>query len=120
MSRWNIEPTHRVMLASYITGFVLSIYLTVMAYLLAVYHIASNHVLIGLVALLALIQFVVQLIFFLHLGSDERPRWRLVTFLFMLMVVVILVAGSLWIMANLNYHMNPSDVNHYLQSQDGL
>jgi hypothetical protein len=39
-----------------------------------------------------------------------------------MMVLLIIVIGSLWIMSNLNYRMmgSPSQVNQYIQSQDGL
>ncbi len=110
----------RARLAGYINGFLGSVFLTMAAYLLVVQHTLSNHVLIGVIAILALIQFVVQLLCFLHMGTETRPRWKLAVFLFMIIIVVILVGGSLWIMANLNKNMNTKQVNQYLNSQDGL
>ncbi len=50
---------------------------------------------------LALFQATVQLHYFLHLGDESKPQWNLFTFLFMLVLAFILVAGSLWIMYNL-------------------
>ncbi len=98
-------------LASYVTGFVLSLVLTGVAYVSVVYHLFSIEVLLPLIIGLAVIQFVVQVIFFLHLGRERKPRWQLVTFLFMLLVLFILVIGSLWIMNNLNYHASsPTDI----------
>lgn len=55
----------------------------------------------------ALFQALVQLLFFLHLGIESKPRWNLMTFLFLLLVIVVLVGGSLWIMHNLDYNMMP-------------
>ena len=73
-------------------------------------------------AVLALLQFTVQMIYFLHLGHESRPRWKLGVFGMMLVVVLIIVFGSLWIMNSLNYrmHTNPNQINKYLRSQDGL
>ena len=107
-------------LMAYINGFVLSVALTVGAYLLVTHHALSTRLTIAAIATLAMVQFLAQLYFFLHLGRETRPRWKLLVFGGMITVVVILVAGSLWIMANLNYHMNTTQINNYLNSQDGL
>src|SRR4051812_11405163 len=108
-------------LRAYITGFTLSIALTITAYTLVVRHELSHQALIGGVAGLAVAQFLVQLVFFLHLGKETKPRWKLVVFLFMLGVIGIVVIGSLWIMYNLNYHMmSPKEINTYMSNQDGL
>ena len=104
---------------SYATGFIWSLGLTLVAYTLVVRHSFSNRGLIAAVAGLALVQFLFQLFYFLHLGRETKPRWKLFVFLFMVMVVVILVAGSLWIMSNLNYHMTPSQITNYLNNQGG-
>jgi cytochrome o ubiquinol oxidase operon protein cyoD len=108
-------------LGNYIAGYIFSVLLTVEAYLLVSRHTLGSHVLLVVILALALVQFAVQVIFFLHLGEDATPRWRQLSFAFMLLVVIILVLGSLWIMHNLNYHMlSPEHVNQYLNSQDGL
>lgn len=91
-------------LQAYITGFVLCVAITLVAYFSVVNHQFSGNALLYWIGWLALIQFFVQMIFFLHLGRESKPRWKLVVFWFMTLVVVILVFGSLWIMTNLNYH----------------
>jgi cytochrome o ubiquinol oxidase operon protein cyoD len=107
--------------ATYTIGFVFSVVLTITAYVLMVQHTLSRKLLITEVAGLAIAQFLVQLLFFLHLGSETKPRWKLLVFCFMLMVVGIMVGGSLWIMYNLNYHMmSPHEINSYMQDQDAL
>jgi cytochrome o ubiquinol oxidase operon protein cyoD len=105
---------------SYASGFVASIVLTVTAYLLVVHHALSRRILIAAIVTLALTQFLVQVVFFLHLGRETKPRWKLAVFLFMTMVVLILVFGSLWIMTNLNYRMTSAQVNTYMQNQAGF
>jgi len=104
---------------SYITGYALSISLTIIAYLLVVHRHFSNFVIICAIVALALIQFIIQLIFFLHLGKETRPRWKLFVFVFMIVIVVILVFGSLWIMNNLNYRMSPEQMVNYMNNQGG-
>lgn len=111
---------------SYISGFVLSILLTLTAFGLVFWHISSQHIslphtiLVPSIIILAVLQLIVQLVFFIHLGHEEKPKLNLMAFLFMLLVVVILVAGSLWIMANLNYNMHSMDMDKYIIEDEGI
>ena len=107
-------------LGSYLTGYLLSLYATVTAYILVVRHAFGVTALLAAIIGLALLQFLVQLFYFLHLGKETGPRWRLLAAAFMIVVVAILVFGSLWIMANLNYRMTPEQVNTYIQNQGGF
>lgn len=101
--------------AQYALGFVASLGLTFAAYSLTVQHVASGHrwpadaVLVPILVGIALIQMVAQLWLFLHVGEEPRPRWQLMLTLFAGLVVLIVVVGSLWIMNNLNYHMDSMD-----------
>jgi cytochrome o ubiquinol oxidase operon protein cyoD len=74
--------------------------------------------LVTVIIALAIAQVLVQLFFFLHLGKETRPRWKLAVLLTMLIVLGILVFGSLWIMQNLNYHMSPDQMNSYMIQQN--
>ncbi|GAC1502423.1 MAG: cytochrome o ubiquinol oxidase subunit IV [Candidatus Saccharimonadales bacterium] len=108
-------------LNKYLIGYSLSIFLSIFAYLIVVNKSFNSQLLLALVAGLAIIQFIVQMVFFLHLGSETKPRWKLYVFTFMLSVVIIIVAGSIWIMSNLNYHtMTPHDIDNYMSRQVGL
>jgi len=112
-----------VRVSSYIVGFVLSIATTLIAYLAVVYHVWPKNELIGLIVVLAVIQLCVQLLFFLHLSHEKGTRWKLITFLFALLVVAIIVVGSLWIMHNLNYNMmnmTPAEQLQYMQQNEGI
>jgi cytochrome o ubiquinol oxidase operon protein cyoD len=104
---------------TYLAGFGLSILLTLVAFELVTKHIMNGTGLVVVIIGLALVQFWVQLFFFLHLGREARPRWKLLVLAFMMLVVLILVIGSLWIMGNLNYRMTPQQINNYMQNQDG-
>ena len=90
---------------SYIIGFILSIILTIVPYMIVVNHLLSREIMVFMVVSIGVIQLFIQLIFFLHLGTESKPRWNLMAFLFTLFVVGILVIGSLWIMYNLDYNM---------------
>ena len=86
---------------SYFIGFVLSIALTLSSFYLVSYGVFPPKTLYILVSLLALIQFFVQIVFFLHLNARSNGSWNLLSFLFTLLTVMILVVGTLWIMYNL-------------------
>lgn len=92
----------------YLTGFFLSALLTLAAYGLVVGKLFSGGALDFAVASLAMIQAMIQLVLFLNLGKEAKPRWNLITFLFMVLVVLLIVFGSLWIMKNLNYNLMPT------------
>lgn len=106
---------------SYIIGYILSLVCTIIPFLLVVNDAVKGWSLALVLAGFAIAQLFVQLVFFLHLGRESKPRWNLLVLLFAVLVVVILVFGSLWIMKNLNYHnMTPQDTDNYLLNEEGI
>lgn len=111
---------------SYFIGFGLSLVLTITAFLVAKQQIESEGTAYALLPLsiglvvCAVVQLIVQLLFFFHLGHETKPRLNLVSFLFMMMVVGIIGFGSLWIMYNLNYSMMPREVESYIQKEENI
>lgn len=110
---------------TYVSGFVLSLALTLCAYLLVRKHVANHHIsptdmfMVIALSILALTQLITQLVFFFHLDSKSTPRWNFVVLGFALIVIVIIAAGSLWIMYHLNYNMTPQQMTQYMQQQNG-
>ena len=104
-------------LSSYATGFALSLGLTFSAYLMVVNRLASGSALTAAIFFLALVQLVVQLVFFLHLDKGSKSRWNLIVLLMAAIIVIILVAGSLWIMKNLDYNMSADTMNGVMLDQ---
>jgi Heme/copper-type cytochrome/quinol oxidase, subunit 4 len=92
---------------SYVLGFFVSAILVLAAYFVTAKHLFSGLMLGVVVSSLGLAQALFQLVLFLNLFKEPKPRWNLLVFLFMMLVVLILVLGSLWIMAHLNYNMMP-------------
>ncbi len=106
---------------SYTIGFALSLLFTIAPYLLVAEKIASGTILLFWLALFAVAQVCVQLLFFLHINSEAKPRWQSLAFGFMSVVVVIVVFGSLWIMNNLHYNMMPgSEVEQYIKYEEAI
>ncbi len=94
-------------LKAYATGFLLSVILTLAAYFLVEKHLLSGTYLIVAILILGAVQALIQLVLFLHLGNEPKPRMNLMVFLFMVLVLVIIVLCTLWIMYDLNYQMMP-------------
>jgi len=112
-------------LKTYLAGLLISLTLTMTSYLLVLRHVNSRHqiygdtLLITIIIGLALVQFMAQLFFFLHLGTESKPKWNTLVFVFMAGTVLILVIGSLWIMHNLNYH-SPEPSPNYIIKDEGF
>jgi cytochrome o ubiquinol oxidase operon protein cyoD len=70
---------------------------------------------------IAVVQLVIQAVFFLHIGRGSRLK--LVTFAFAILIVLIVVVGSLWIMNNLDYNMmrlSPDQMKLYMHQHEGI
>jgi cytochrome o ubiquinol oxidase subunit IV len=115
------DPNH-VSLEVYVAGFLSCIALTLAAYFAATNDSISNSASIAMISLFAVVQCGLQLRYFLHLGGENKPRWKLTVFIVMLAILAIFLVGSLWIMDNLNYRMihDPEQKYEYVESQDGL
>ncbi len=85
-------------LKSYVIGFVLSIALTIVP-LVAVLGMELGRTVTMIVILAAaVLQFAIQLLFFMHLREGENARWNLMSLLFGVVILVTVVGGSIWIM----------------------
>jgi|GEM_PF-3565928 len=114
----------------YVIGLILALVLTIIPFALLEIHLTSKHetfthpFLMLVAVVCALLQFLVQVAFFLHLVGRGAPRERLAIFSGACLVVAILVGGSLWIMTDLSARMTapPSDsqMEFYMQDQGGF
>jgi cytochrome o ubiquinol oxidase subunit IV len=104
------QPTLKSQTTAYVIGFLLSLALTLATYFAVVEQLFTPVRLIITISVLAVAQFVVQLLFFLRMGQETKPHWKLTVFFFMLIVLVVIVFGTLWIMHNLNYNIMPKNM----------
>ncbi|HTG38146.1 cytochrome o ubiquinol oxidase subunit IV [Sphingomonas sp.] len=92
----------------YVTGFVLSVILTAIPFALVMGgFIADERVTAGIVMAMAVVQIVVHMIYFLHMSAKSENGWTLMALIFTAVIVVITIAGSLWVMVNMNRYMMP-------------
>lgn len=100
---------------SYVTGFILAVILTVIPFGVVMGGgFDSRALTIGLVILCAVAQVLVHMIYFLHMNSAAEEGWTVLSTIFTVVIVVIMIAGSLWVMFHLNTNMMPQ-MNHELQ-----
>jgi cytochrome o ubiquinol oxidase operon protein cyoD len=115
-------------LATYLTGFILALLLTLLAFGLVIIERGCSlgsidkllcicpsgeviteemprWLIIGGVSVLAILQISVHLRYFLHLSFGSAQNWNLQAILFALFIIIIMVGGTLWIMNDLNGHM---------------
>ena len=110
----------------YIIGFVLSLFLTFAAFFIVNQHVTSRHlafsheVIITIILVLAIAQLFIQLIFFLHMGKEQKPRWNLAVFISFIGMILIIVIASIWIMYHLNYNMTPIEMQNKIFKGENL
>jgi cytochrome o ubiquinol oxidase subunit IV len=61
------------------------------------------------IVVLAIAQMGVHLVFFLHITTGPDNTNNVLALAFGVLIVVLVIGGSLWIMANLNHNMMPMD-----------
>ena len=96
------------LLSARIIGFVGSLILTIAAFLIVAFpkyfHLNNKMAMVAILSL-ALIQSVVQSVFFLDILSEKGPRWNLLVFGSTISIILIIIVFSIWIMNQLNYNM---------------
>lgn len=92
----------------YMTGFVLSVILTAVPFWLVMTGALDNKQLTGFIVMgLAVVQIIVHMIYFLHMNGRSEGGWTMMALVFTIILVVIALAGSLWVMYHLNTNMMP-------------
>ncbi len=90
-------------------GLGLSILLTVGAFLLARSHVIYGPVIPEALVVLAIAQMGVHLVFFLHITTGPDNTNNVLALAFGIMVVVLIIAGSIWIMDHMARNMMPME-----------
>lgn len=88
-------------------GFVLSLLLVLSAYRIVTGHHLSDGALKITIFGIAIFQALIQLVFFMHVGMESKPRWNVISLISTVIVILIVIGGSLWIMSNLDYNLMP-------------
>ncbi len=91
----------------YLIGFGLSVVLTAIPFWLVMAGVLPPQLTGLIITAFAVVQIVVHMIFFLHMNHRSEGGWNMLALIFTLVIVVIAVAGSVWVMYHLNTNMMP-------------
>ncbi|WP_035451406.1 cytochrome o ubiquinol oxidase subunit IV, partial [Bartonella birtlesii] len=102
------NETHSPSTGSYLIGFILAVFFTLGSFIPVMYGMMESWAISTKVAYLigmAIIQIIVQIVFFLHLNSGPDAKWNLSALWFAVICAVIIIGGTWWAIAHLNYNM---------------
>ena len=94
-------------LRDYVTGFALSAILTAIPFWLVMAQPLDTGVTAALVVAFAMVQVVVHMVYFLHMSPKSDAGWTMVSLVFTIIVLVIAIAGTIWVMYNMDWYMMP-------------
>lgn len=90
---------------SYLIGIALALALTAIPFALVAMGTLPRFNTLVIIAIAAVMQILVHLRFFLHIGLKSTPRDNLIALAFAAVLIFIMVGGSLWIMFDLYHRM---------------
>ena len=93
----------------YLVGLGLAILLTATSFFVAGTNLVWQPSIPVAIVVLAIAQMGVHLVFFLHITTGADNTNNVLALAFGLLIVILVIGGSLWIMANLNHNMMPMD-----------
>ena len=120
-------------MATYLSGFILALLLTVLAFGLLGVEVGAclkpfcivpgklpfgeeairkipHGFIVSSIFVLAALQIWVHLRYFLHLSFISGHRWNTLAILFTLLIIIFMVGGTLWIMHDLSNQMSSPDL----------
>ena len=93
---------------TYMIGFLLSVVLTAIPFWLVMTGALPAATTGLIITAFAVVQIVVHMVFFLHMNHKSEGGWNMLALIFTIVIVVIAVAGSVWVMYHLNVNMMPT------------
>ena len=96
-------------IGSYLVGLGLATLLTIVSFFIARTTLVWQPSIPVALAVLAIAQMGVHLVFFLHITTGPDNVNNVMALAFGVLIVLLVIAGSLWIMAHMNHNMMPMD-----------
>jgi cytochrome o ubiquinol oxidase subunit IV len=93
----------------YVAGLGLATLLTLTSFFVAGTDLVWTPSIPVALVVLAVAQMGVHLVFFLHITTGPDNTNNVMALAFGVLIVILVIGGSLWIMANLNHNMMPMD-----------
>lgn len=101
-------PHEHGTMRAYVIGFALSLIFTFIPYYLVVNQTVTGMALLVTILSFGVLQMLVQVLFFLHLGRGPKPTYEQVFFVVTVFTILVVVGGSILITSNLHYNMKPT------------
>ncbi|MFM0440073.1 cytochrome o ubiquinol oxidase subunit IV [Paraburkholderia strydomiana] len=89
----------------YVGGFLLSVVLTAAAFGLVMRGTFPAQTAMIALSILAFVQIVVHLVFFLHIDMSAGQRWNVMALGYTALAALFLIGGTMWIMHNVSMNM---------------
>lgn len=90
---------------SYALGFIFSVILTVIPFILVMTGVLPRDATLFCIVSFAIIQIFTHLHYFLHLNTSSEMHWNVLSLLFTIFIMVLFIGGTIWIMYSLHYRM---------------
>lgn len=97
-------------IGGYAVGLALSFLLTIGSFGAVMTGVVPHELRLTAIVALCVVQLLVQLVWFLHLGTRKDQRENTAIFVCTALLIAIVVSGSLWVMHNANTNMMPTHV----------
>ena len=94
-------------LLGYLVGLFLAAFITVVAFFIAGTNLVWGPSIPLALVVLAIAQIGVHLVFFIHITTGPDNANNVLALAFGVLIVMLIMVGSLWIMANLSQNMGP-------------
>ena len=104
----------------YVTGFLLSLVFTYIPYYLVTQKVLAGSVLLVVIIGFGVLQMLIQVLFFLHLGRKPYQPWQTGFLVATVGAIIVVVGASIWIMAHLHYNMTPQDMQAQLVNGEAI
>ena len=94
---------------SYLIGFLLSVVLTVIPFWMVMGEVTDNTLLaLTVIFGMGTAQILVHVHYFLHVTVRAEQGWQAMSLVFTAIILVIVLAGSIWVMFHLHENMMPA------------
>ena len=105
----------RNQLVGYLVGLGLALLLTATSFFVVSTDLVWQPSIPIAIIVLAIAQMGVHIVFFLHITTGPDNTNNVMALAFGVLIVLLIMAGSLWIMTNMNHHMTSMDQTMQMQ-----
>ncbi len=94
-----------VSVRGYLVGFVLAVVLTLASFWSVTSGTFTGESAIVALAVLAAVQVIVHVVFFLYVNTSKEQRWHAGSFAYTIAMSLVIVIGKMWVMHNVHMLM---------------